>query len=202
MRCERAAVFTGLLTGLVLLLPGALHASPITFHYQSGQFNITAPQFPPGISSLSALFTVGDLPADVIDFAAPITLWNMSDGLTTVDPSHYLVSARFTTNLLAEVTGIWITASNQTPVSTLPVGSNTYMVARQSLLVDWMGYAEVDYCWSYDGSPYCNDGHYWPADGVGTVSVVPQPVPEPSVVILFAAGLATLALQRRRWARR
>jgi hypothetical protein len=159
--------------------------------------------FPAGITAISAIFSVDDLPANVTNYIAPISLFSMSDGLTSITgaTSDYALTSSFTTNALAQITSISIDAHRLLNPSQLPVGSNTNMRFRQDLLVNWIALAEVDYCWSYDNSSTCNTGYYLGAYDPGTVSVVPT-VPEPGSVALLGAGLAAFGFLRWRRAAR
>jgi hypothetical protein len=191
-------------TCLSLLIPVPSSATPITYSYQSSAFDYVPsnPGFPAGITAISAMFSVDDLPANVTNYLAPITLLSMSDGLTTITgaTTDYALSSSFTTNAFAQITSISIDARRLLIPSQLPVGTNTNMRFRQDLLVNWIAMAEVDYCWSYDGSSLCNTGYYLGAYDPGTVSIVPT-VPEPGSVALFGAGLAALGFLRWRAAR-
>ena len=197
-----AAVF---FTFLSLLIPVTSSATPITYSYQSSAFDYvpSSQGFPAGITGISAIFSVGDLPANVTNYVAPISLLSMSDGLTTITgaTADYALSSSFTTNALAQITSISIEAHRLLSPGQLPVGSNTQMRFRQDLLVNWIAMAEVDYCWSYDGSNLCNTGYYLGAYDPGTVNVVPT-VPEPGSVALLGAGLAAFGFLRWRRAAR
>lgn len=188
---------TILFSVLLFGLPAAANAAPITFSYQSGAFDyVPNPNgFPDGISAISAIFSVDALPANVTDFASPISLLSMSDGLSSVN-DDYQISSKFTTNEVGGIVDIYVSAFRQSSTP-LPIGSNTSIRFRQNLINDWMGFAEVDYCWSSSGQSTCDFGHYIPAGGVGRVDVL-TPVPEPSTLLLLGSGVASLVAARRR----
>ena len=114
-----------------LLIVPAAHAGPITLSYKSGPFVDVPTVFPEGITALSALFTVPDLPANVTDYLSPITLWSMSDGRTSVN-GDYLLTAMFSTNGSSEITDVYVKSSRSQPPTSLTAGSNLEMVFRQN----------------------------------------------------------------------
>lgn len=188
-----------LLTGLaavVALATGtqATAASMAYSFYTTGIPDVSATSgFPPGLTNLHGFFTVSDLPANAVNYTATISDWLFADGVTTVTPaSDYSIGrSEFTTNELGELTNIFISISRNGAISSFPSPTNTVMTLRQSLVYDWASDNTVDYCWSSDGGPFCDTGHYLPA-GNGYLS----PVPAPGTLVLVMTGVTALGLRQ------